>query len=147
MTPGTVARQAALSMGILQVRILEMPSSRGSSQPRDQTQVSGIAGGFFAILATREAQEYCNGWSIPSPADLHNPGIELGSPALQADSLPAELPWKPKKTGMGNFSLLQEIFPTQESNWGLLPCRWILYQLNYQGSFNHAKFVQITSKM
>ena len=27
--------------------------------------------------------------------DLSNPGIELGSPALQADSLPAELPGKP----------------------------------------------------
>jgi len=37
-------------MWILQVRILEllaMPSSRGSSQPRDQTQISCIAGGFF----------------------------------------------------------------------------------------------------
>ena len=42
-TPWTVACQASLSMGILQARILElvgMPSSRGSSQPRDQTQVS-----------------------------------------------------------------------------------------------------------
>ena len=28
----------------------------------------------------------------PLPADFPNPGIELGSPALQADSLPAELP-------------------------------------------------------
>ena len=36
--------------GILQARILEwvaFPSSNGSSQPRDQTQVSHIAGGFF----------------------------------------------------------------------------------------------------
>ena len=36
--------------GILQARILEwvaVPFSRGSSQPRDQTQVSHIAGGFF----------------------------------------------------------------------------------------------------
>ena len=43
-------RQAPLSMGILQARILEsvaMPFSRGSSQSRDQTQVSHIAGGFF----------------------------------------------------------------------------------------------------
>ena len=39
-TPWTVAHQVPLSMGILQARILEwvaMPSSRGSSQPRDQT--------------------------------------------------------------------------------------------------------------
>ena len=47
-----VAHQAPLSMGILQARILEwvvMPSSRGSSQLRDQTQVSCIADGFFTI--------------------------------------------------------------------------------------------------
>ena len=37
-------------------------------------------------------------------------------------------------TGRGSFSLLQGIFPTQGSNRGLLHCRWILYQLNYEGS-------------
>ena len=45
------------SMKILQARILEwvaMPSSGGSFQPRGQTQVSCIAGGFFIIWATRE---------------------------------------------------------------------------------------------
>ena len=41
---------------------------------------------------------------------------------------------KPKNTGVGSLSLLQGIFPTQESNRGLLHCRWILYQLSYQGS-------------
>ena len=44
--------------GILQARILEwvaFPFSRGSSQPRDQTQVSRIARGFFTSWATREA--------------------------------------------------------------------------------------------
>ena len=44
---------------ILQARILEwvaFPFSRGSSQPRDWTQVSFIAGGFFTSWATREAQ-------------------------------------------------------------------------------------------
>ena len=54
-TPWTVAYQAPLSMGILQARILEwvaMPSSRGSSQLKDQTQVSRIAGRFFTIGAT-----------------------------------------------------------------------------------------------
>ena len=78
--------------GIFQARILEwvaVPFSRGSSQPRDQTQV---------------------------------------------DSLPAELQGKPKNTGVCNLSL-QWIFPTQESNWGLLHCRHILYQLSYQGSY------------
>ena len=45
--------------GILQARILvwvAMPSSRGSSQPRDQTQVSHITGRFFICWATREAR-------------------------------------------------------------------------------------------
>ena len=44
-TPRPAARQAPLSMGILQARTLEwvaMPSSRGSSPPRDQTQVSQL---------------------------------------------------------------------------------------------------------
>ena len=40
---------------------------------------------------------------------------------------------------MGSLSLLQWIFPTQESNWGLLPCRRILYQLSYQGSLHLSK--------
>ena len=60
-------------MGILQARILEwvaMPSSRGSSQPRDRTH---------ALLQ----------------GDLPNPGIEPRSPTLQVDSLPAGLPEKP----------------------------------------------------
>ena len=46
--------------GILQARVLEwvaVPSSRGSSQPRDPPQVSGTAGGFFTLWATREALE------------------------------------------------------------------------------------------
>ena len=39
-----------------------------------------------------------------------------------------------KNTGVGSLSLLQGDFPTQESNQGLRHCRWILYQLSYQGS-------------
>ena len=49
--------------GIVQARILDWVAflfSRGSSQPRDQTQLSCIAGGFFTSWGTREAQEY---WS------------------------------------------------------------------------------------
>ena len=86
--------------GILQARILEwiaMPSSRRSSQPRDRTQVSHIASGFFTVWATR----------------------------------------KPKNTGVESLSLFQGIFLTQESSGVLLHCRWILYQLSYQGSPNY----------
>ena len=83
--------------GILQAIVLEWVAllfSRGSSQPRDWTQVSHIAAGFFTSLATRE----------------------------------------PKNTGVGSLSLLQQIFQTHKSTWGLLLCRQILYQLSYQGS-------------
>ena len=64
VTAWTIPRQAPLSMGILQARTLEwvvMSSSRGSSQPRDRIQVSHIAGDFFTIWATWEAQEYWSG--------------------------------------------------------------------------------------
>ena len=40
-------------------------------------------------------QEYWIGLPFPSPGDLPEPGIEPGSPALQADSLPPESPGKP----------------------------------------------------
>ena len=43
--------------------------------------------------------------AFPSPGDLPDPGIELRSPTLQVDSLPAEPPGKPKNTGVGSLSL------------------------------------------
>ena len=52
VTAWTAVPQAPLAMGIHQARILEwvaIPSSRDSSQPRDRTQVSCIAGGFFTV--------------------------------------------------------------------------------------------------
>ena len=41
---------------------------------------------------------------------------------------------KPKNTGVGSLSLLWGNFLTQESKGGFLHCRWILYQLSYEGS-------------
>ena len=75
--------------GDLQARILEwvtMPSSRGSSQPRDRTQVSHIAGGFFTIWATRGAQidasvqfssvtQSCS--ALCDPMDCSTPGLPV----------------------------------------------------------------------
>ena len=58
--------------GILQARILEwiaMPSSRGSSQPRDRTQVSGIEGGFLSVWATREAKQPLEVGYLSSPTE------------------------------------------------------------------------------
>ena len=43
-------------------------------------------------------QEYWSGLPFPSPGDLPNPGMEPGSPALQADSLPSEPQGKPCET-------------------------------------------------
>ena len=45
-------------------------------------------------------------------------------------------PWNSpcQNTGVGSLSHLQQIFPTQELNRSFLHCRWILYQLSYQGS-------------
>ena len=78
--------------------------------------------------------EYWSGQPFPSPGDLPNPGNEPRSPALRTDSLPTEPQGKPKNTGVGSLSLLQQIFLTQELNQDLLHCRYILYQLNHQGS-------------
>ena len=99
---------------------------------------------FFAILWTIvlqahmsmgfSRQEYWNGYPFPSPEDLPNPGIKPRSPTLQEDSFLSELPGKPKNTEVGSLSLLQGIFPTQESNWGVLHCWQSLYQLSYLGS-------------
>ena len=60
VTLWTIALQAPLSTGILQARILEwvsMPSSRGSSQPRDGTHVKfpALAGGLFTSSTTWKA--------------------------------------------------------------------------------------------
>ena len=44
-------------------------------------------------------QEYWSGLPSPSPGDLPNPGIKSQSPAMQADSLPSELPGKPQLKG------------------------------------------------
>ena len=41
-------------------------------------------------------QEHWSGFPFPSPGDLPNPGLEPGSPAFLADSLPNELPGKPE---------------------------------------------------
>ena len=79
-------------------------------------------------------QEYWSGFPPAPPGNLLHPGIEPMSPTLQANSLPSEPPGKPMNTGVGRLSLLQDIFSTQEWNWGRSHCRWVLYQLSYQGS-------------
>ena len=45
-------------------------------------------------------QEYWSGLPCPSPGDLPDPEIKLGSSTLQADSLPSEPPGKPSKVAI-----------------------------------------------
>ena len=51
-------------------------------------------------------QEYWSGVPLPSPGDLPNPGIDPGSPTLQADALPSEPPGKPN-TAIAPFYFLK----------------------------------------
>ena len=89
-SPGqhTGVGNCSLLLGLEWVTVL---FSWGFSQPRDWTQVSCIAGRFFTSWATREAQEYWSGRSVPSVVDLPDPGVIPGSPAWQADSLPTKV--------------------------------------------------------
>ena len=157
--PMDCSPQGSSVRGILQARTLElvvMHSSRGSSRPRDQIQVSYISNPgilhcrklfshvqLFATPWTIQSMEFSRPehWSgqpfpspgifptqglspglphcrqilyqlsykgssriqewvaYPSPKDLPDPGLELGSSALQADSLPTELFRKPEPPG------------------------------------------------
>ena len=112
--PWTVAHQAPPSMEILQAKILEwvaMPSSRGSSQCRDGTQVSHIVDGFFTIWATKVkvTQSYV---TLCDPMEYTVLGI-LQARILKWVAFP---------------------FPEDLPNPDLLHCRQILYQLSYKGS-------------
>ena len=87
-----------------------------NTQEREGPRVGTIGAGFLLVLCLVAAPcpilrdpmdcilcpwgfsrwECWNGLLCPPPGDLPSPRIESRSPALQADSLPAELPGKPK---------------------------------------------------
>ena len=115
-TPWTVACQAPLSMGILQARILEwvvMPSSRGSSQSRDQTCVSFVS---------------CIGRHILYPWP------HLGSPSDIRPWSKSKHRWRRKeeKSGWKHHRLLWSIRKVQQSLHGLLEL-WIGCQISRNG--------------
>ena len=89
--------------------------------------------------------------AMPSSSRCFQPGIKPRSPTLQVNSLPSGPPGKPKNTGVGSLFLLKGNLLTQEENWGLKHCRWVLYQLSYQGSsfnlvlYQMAKFTKAKS--
>ena len=75
VTPWTVAHQAPLSMEFLQARILEWVAisfSRGSSWPRDWTQVSHVAGRRFNLWATREEEGEAKGGQMNLNKSAYN---------------------------------------------------------------------------
>ena len=105
----TVAHQASLSMGIPQARILEwvvMPSSRVSSWPRDWTRVSCMAGSFFTIWATREAQHDRTMCLIMVALNRMSvfPQIQMLTPNPHCDSI-------------GKWSSLWEVIRSAVASW------------------------------
>ena len=68
-------------------------------------------------------QGYWSGLPFPSPGDLPDPGIEPGSPALQADSLPSEL--------QGKSDYDEAIFGDHQ-NYGREACTWRTIVLDVQ---------------
>ena len=85
---------------------------------------------------------YVYSWIIlPSSRDWHNTINQLWKwkslNPVQLFVTPWTIrPWTTpgQNTGVGSHSLLQRIFPTQESNLGLLHCRQILFRMSYEGS-------------
>ena len=106
--------------GILQARILEwvaIPFSRGSSRPRDRTQVSHIAGGFFTSWATREVQEILKWVAYPFSRGSSGPRNQTGVSCITGRFF----------TGLA----MRELPPTvQVLPWGLACSRSTLTKTN-----------------
>ena len=110
--------------GILQARILEwvaMPSSRGSSQPRDQTSVSHVASRHFTLWATREAHVYYQGWNR-SPAQVGCMRQVLGAGAL---GRPRGMRWGGRRE--------------RGSGWGTHVHPWLIHVNLWQNHYNIVK--------
>ena len=91
VTPWTVALQALLFLGILLARIIlewvARPSSRRSSQPRDWTRVSLIAGGFLTIWATRKTSQENGQAESSSQSDVYSTFCLKCHPLMESPSL------------------------------------------------------------
>ena len=106
--------------GILQARILEwvaIPFSRGSSQPRNWSQVSFIAGRFFIVRATREAPQthtyhtyintHIHTYTVHTHTHTHFPdGSVVKNPPASGRDV-GSIPELGRSPGLGNGNLLQ----------------------------------------
>ena len=72
------------------------------------------------------------------PSTLQGTKVKVVQPSSDVPTLcdAMDCPWisPGQNTGVGSLSLLQGIFLTQESTWGFLHYRRVLYQLSYEGS-------------
>ena len=100
--------------GIFQARILEcvaFPFSRGSSQPKDQTQVSHNAGRFFTIWATREAKwtlnsVICNSQPVEVTQESINIWMDEPNVIITHKGFPDSSAGKESACNAGDFSLI-----------------------------------------
>ena len=107
---------------------------------------SGVRGGEILYQLSHKGSPRILEW-VPYPfsSGSSQPRNRTQISCTVGFSLPAEPQGKPKNTGMGSLSLLRQIFSTQELSWGLLHCRWILYQLSYQGKLLDTEKVLVNS--
>ena len=98
------------------------------------------------IVVLQKPTQSCKGIILHlKNKDLNNcHSFENESRSVESSSLRPNgrySPWSSpgQNTGVGSLSLLQHIFPSQDLDWGLLHCRRILYQSNYQAGklFHH----------
>ena len=91
-------------------------------------------------------QEYWSGLPFPSPGGLPNPGIEPGSPALQADALPSAPPGKPcSQVGISNCQLVTEnqrvrtpaLLAAPQGTGSQLTCLWRLLAQQLLSPWDH----------
>ena len=68
--------------------------------------------------------EYWHGQPFPSRGDLPNPGIEPGSPAMQADSLSTELRGKPLSKEVFSNQRKRALVEPGSSGFGKPPTLW-----------------------
>ena len=109
-----------------QVGLVVKNPSANVEDIRDAGSVPGLGDPLEKGMATHSS---ILAWKIPWTEE---PG-ELQSLELQR----VKYNWRDSthmNTRVDSLPHIQRIFPAQELNWGLLHCRWILYQLSYQGS-------------
>ena len=136
-TPWTVACQAPLSMEFSRQEYWSgLPFPAPGIEPTSFASPAW-AGRFFTISST---------WEDRNPSESESKSLSVMPDSLQPHGLYS--PWNSpdQNTGVGSLSLLQGIFPTQGSSPGLLQCRWILYQLSYQGKPSGPPLIHLWSQ-